>query len=268
MLRFGTKNSSEIIKLPYGQMVKEVVCSGRIQNPGALRVLFVTDIHVGMRVQKAATDMLQMAGQVGEIDVILLGGDLIRNEACWPNVSTLLEMLPEAAFRGAVIGNWEYKVGGGWPVFKKQMQAVGFVPMRNDLHTIHWNDQLICIAGLDDPRFGSRKDALLDELKKFAGFRMVVAHSPDVLEHLPSECFDLLLCGHTHGGQIRLPYYGALWTSTRMGKSFEAGRYEPFPGKVVYVSKGIGSVHLPIRMNCPREITVFEIQSNTTKGAM
>lgn len=252
--------------MQYGELVHDVVNSDRLEGPGIVRVLFITDLHVGTRIHKAQLAMLQMAGELEHIDIVLLGGDLIRNENSWPNVVTLLDMLPEAVFRGAVIGNWEYKVGGGWPVFQCQMKALGFVPMRNEVHTIRCNEQLVSIAGLDDPRFGSKDRAVLAGLKEVAGFRLVVAHSPDVLEYLTADCFDLLLCGHTHGGQIRFPYYGALWTSTHLGKSFEAGRYEPFSGKIVYVSKGIGSVHLPMRINCPREITVFEIQTERRKA--
>ena len=73
--------------------------------------------------------------------------------------------------------------------------------------------------------------------------------------------FDLLLCGHTHGGQIRLPRYGAMTTSTRLGKRYEAGLYGLGSGRHLYVSRGVGEGHVWIRILCPPELALLTLRS-------
>jgi predicted MPP superfamily phosphohydrolase len=68
---------------------------------------------------------------------------------------------------------------------------------------------------------------------------------------------DLILTGHTHGGQIRLPFYGPIETMTSMGKEYAAGLHQ-FGKSMLYVSRGVGTSLLPIRFLCPAEITVFD----------
>ncbi|MBI3099269.1 MAG: hypothetical protein HYY93_13665 [Planctomycetes bacterium] len=92
-------------------------------------------------------------------------------------------------------------------------------------------------------------------------FTIALTHAPHAIEDVdPARC-DLFLCGHTHGGQIRLPLYGALITLSRHGKKYEAGRYEVGP-MTVYVTRGIGcegGAAPRVRFLCRPEITVIEI---------
>ena len=69
---------------------------------------------------------------------------------------------------------------------------------------------------------------------------------------------DLILTGHTHGGQIRIPFIGPIQTMTSIGKKYAAGLHR-FGGSMVYVSRGVGTSVLPIRLFCPPEITVFNL---------
>jgi hypothetical protein len=70
---------------------------------------------------------------------------------------------------------------------------------------------------------------------------------------------DLILAGHTHGGQIRIPFYGPFFTMTSMDKKYAAGLHR-FDKSLLYVSRGIGTSVLPMRLFCPPEITVFTFQ--------
>jgi predicted MPP superfamily phosphohydrolase len=69
---------------------------------------------------------------------------------------------------------------------------------------------------------------------------------------------DLFCCGHTHGGQVRLPFYGALITNSALGKNYEAGLYYDH-GTATYVSRGIGMIGLPVRFLCRPELTAIDI---------
>jgi len=92
-------------------------------------------------------------------------------------------------------------------------------------------------------------------------FTLLSYHSPDLAPEAAACGVDLMLSGHTHGGQVRLPLVGALYTSSLYGKRFEAGRY--VLGKTtLYVSRGIGmeGKGAPrVRFLCPPEIVLWEI---------
>ncbi len=91
--------------------------------------------------------------------------------------------------------------------------------------------------------------------------RLLLYHSPDIAPQAAAAGIDLYLCGHTHGGQIRLPVYGALITSSKLGKRYEMGRYR-IGSMVLYVTRGIGleGGSAPrARLMCPPEITLWTI---------
>ena len=93
-------------------------------------------------------------------------------------------------------------------------------------------------------------------------FRVLLYHSPELIRVAPRFGIDLYLCGHTHGGQVRLPIYGALLTSSELGKQFDMGYYQ-VEDTHLYVSRGIGMEGLGaprVRFLCPPEITLFSIQ--------
>ena len=92
---------------------------------------------------------------------------------------------------------------------------------------------------------------------------ILLYHSPDLAPEAAQSGIDLQLSGHTHGGQIRLPWYGALVTGSLYGKRFEAGRYQ-IEDMVLYVTRGIGlegAAAPRVRFLCPPEIVLWEISS-------
>jgi predicted MPP superfamily phosphohydrolase len=96
--------------------------------------------------------------------------------------------------------------------------------------------------------------------------RIFLYHSPELMPEAPANDIDLYLCGHTHGGQVRLPGFGALFTSAATGKRYEMGRYDE-NGTTLYVSRGIGleGFSMPrLRLGCPPEITLVTISGGKT----
>jgi hypothetical protein len=93
-------------------------------------------------------------------------------------------------------------------------------------------------------------------------FTILLYHSPDLLYEASDAGIDLQLSGHTHGGQVRLPFFGALFSGSLYGKEFESGRYQ-VGGTTLYVSRGIGmeGAGAPrVRFLCPPEIILWEIE--------
>ncbi|KAB2668817.1 MAG: hypothetical protein DVB31_06170 [Verrucomicrobia bacterium] len=87
-------------------------------------------------------------------------------------------------------------------------------------------------------------------------FNLVLMHYPAWADDLPFRA-ELLLAGHTHGGQVRVPFYGALATPQESGR-YEMGAYET-PAGPLYVNPGIGTLLMDVRLNCRPELTVFEV---------
>ena len=132
-----------------------------------------------------------------------------------------------------------------------------------------------CFAGVDDSHLRrDRYDLVAGEADRSAEVRIGLAHSPEprVLDRFAADGYDLLLCGHTHGGQLRVPFYGALVTNCGIDR--ERVRWlhrwaEPTPehpsGTWLHVSAGLGtSPYAPVRFACPPEATLLTL---TARGA-
>jgi predicted MPP superfamily phosphohydrolase len=92
--------------------------------------------------------------------------------------------------------------------------------------------------------------------------RVLLAHAPDQIDWAQRHQFDLMLAGHTHGGQIRLPLLGAIVAPSRLGTKFSAGTFYMEP-TVMHVSRGVSGL-TPLRWNCPPEITRLVLRCGTT----
>jgi len=121
------------------------------------------------------------------------------------------------------------------------------------------------LVGVSD--WGQERDAatlrrLMEPLPPEA-FTLLLYHTPDLAETAAAAGVDLYLAGHTHGGQVRLPFYGAIVTFSAYGKRYEAGRY-PVGPMTLYVSRGIGMEGFwftpRVRFLCPPELVVVELE--------
>jgi predicted MPP superfamily phosphohydrolase len=140
------------------------------------------------------------------------------------------------------------------------LEAAGIRMLLNESAVIEREGARLHLAGIDDPHYYQ-----VDNLEKAAagipddGASILLSHSPEVFRHAAHAGFDLMLCGHTHGGQVCLPGGVALTYNARcprrMGKG--AWRYHGLQG---YTSVGAGSCLVDARFNCPPEITLHELR--------
>ncbi len=187
-------------------------------------------------------------------DCIAFGGDL-AGEAAWIGRSLdFLRTIPSGPRKFAVCGNWELR--RRWmPVerWRGIFAEAGFQLLVNETAEACG----ILFHGLDDAKEG---DGLSCAAKIPASENVcVLSHNPDVAAAmLPSEMLGgapLILCGHTHGGQFRIPGFGAVVTSSRFGKRLEYGAYRhSSTGAEMYVSAGIGATWFHARICCPPEV--------------
>ena len=190
-------------------------------------------------------------------DVIVLSGDVVDREEGLTHLPALLARLPEVP-RFAVLGNWEYWSGIDLGKLRRVYRAGGVTLLVNESHSLVVGGQVLRITGLDDDTAGTPR--LPDSETARAGdARLLVQHSPGYFESTdvgPAGKFDLCVSGHTHGGQVTL--FGIpLWLPPGSG-GFVHGLHDRTMCPV-YVSRGLGTSLLPLRLGARPEIVFFEL---------
>ncbi len=220
------------------------------------RVVFLTDLHYSALVPRPflASALAQAAGLAP--DLILLGGDYLSHSARYvDDLPELLRVLaaPDGVF--AVLGNHDHYVDAA--AVRDALRSAGVTELRNASVLVGRGLRALGIAGVGDLRFDT-----IDFRAAVAGIgdavpRIVVSHDPDVFAYWPEELrCDLMLAGHTHGGQAHLPFLGPPYVPSQFGFRYLAGLVEE-GGRRLYVSKGLGAITAPIRWRCPPEITLL-----------
>ncbi len=225
-----------------------------------LRIAHISDLHFRGHVRPIEIGLAE-ALHAHPADLVVFTGDAVNHSKYWPEVLAWWKGVRAPGPRYAVPGNWDYVRGGSREVFTRSLAAMGFETVCNASAVYERGGAAIQIVGVDDVTFGEP-----DLDRAFAGvredrFTLMLSHSPDILQGWERPRFDLLLCGHTHGGQIRLPRLGPLFTHTRMGKSFVEGLRELPGGRSVYISRGIGAGRFNVRINCPPELPILTLRS-------
>ena len=90
---------------------------------------------------------------------------------------------------------------------------------------------------------------------------VVMTHNPDYVERIRDRRVDLVLSGHTHGGQVVFPFVGALVTSSRYGQKYVRGMRRG-PSARVFVTRGVGTTGLPVRFGCPPEVALITLRTS------
>ncbi len=143
-----------------------------------------------------------------------------------------------------------------------ELERAGLPILLNECATIRRGDDDLWICGIDDPHFyGTHDIAKVAAISSKNACRILLSHSPEVAETAAGFGFDLMLSGHTHGGQICLPGGRAVVVPVwRLSRDLICGRWQR--GRMQgYTSPGTGSCGVPARFNCPPEITVHVLNA-------
>jgi predicted MPP superfamily phosphohydrolase len=162
-----------------------------------------------------------------------------------------------------------------WRELRDGMTARGWLDLTNSTGSLTVAGLRIAFAGVDDPHLKlDRYDAVAGPADAGADVRIGLVHSPEprVLDRFAADGYDLLLCGHTHGGQLRVPFYGALVTNCGIDRQHVRWLHrwaQPSPGHPngtwLHVSAGLGtSPYAPVRFACPPEATLLTLTPRTT----
>lgn len=198
-------------------------------------------------------------------DLIALTGDFADSNEQLDATDELLRQLQGAAPMAWVSGNHDW-AGGALPALRRLLDQYGVLRMENRYLPLPWNGARLILAGVEDPNGPAdmiRPDELAAQLRREYpdDFVLWLAHRNDWLRRYPALPVDLILCGHAHGGVIRLPFVGGLiGTGRRLGADYESGIYRS-EGFTMLVSRGLGSSSaIPRLFNRP-EIAVITLHS-------
>ena len=215
-----------------------------------LKLALLSDFHVD-RQSRALSRVAEILGDE-QVDLIVFAGDSLNRAEAAPLFRTTLGGLPARLGRVAVRGNHDV---AHWS--KIDLFGGGIATELMTDAPVMFDEGRLAVCGA--PFWGlDGVESCLAHAPKEA-FVMFVYHSPDLVEQLvPAP--DLYLAGHTHGGQVALPIYGALMTMSAYDKRFEGGLY-PVGKTTLYVNRGIGfEPHMPrVRFFARPEVTIIEI---------
>ncbi len=235
---------------------------------GSLRVVHLSDLHLEEDSDSWVDEVLDAVARARP-DLILLTGDYLNRKSEEAGLSRLLQRLVEIAGADRVFGvtgNFETYTGVS-PAF-----ADSGVALLDGVVVVHTRrSAALQIAGIGYHDLRVSEDLLGDLAAQVDPSvpSVLLHHTPDLAESEGIHAFDLVLCGHTHGGQVRLPLYGALITLSRYGKKYEAGLYHLGGETNMYVNRGLGTEPLPglrLRFLCRPEVAVFGLADGVSEG--
>lgn len=224
-----------------------------------LKMVHISDLHYGYYMnQKHLNEIVQKVNAL-QPDVVCFTGDFIDREVqLLEKAGSILSEIKASIGKFAVLGNHDYALDVAR--LEDFYSDAGFSLLINQRITVEKNKEKLHFVGVDDALMGNPH---LEEA--CAGIPsnepiVLLAHEPVYADQAKSiENIKLQLSGHTHGGQIRLPFYGHLVVPP-LGEKYVQGLHQVENSDLwVYTSRGLGTTIFPIRFNCRPEITVIEL---------
>jgi predicted MPP superfamily phosphohydrolase len=233
------------------------------------RIVQLSDFHLEEFTEPFFLE--RVVAQVNRLnpDIVLLTGDFITRGSLnflieHHAASRCAEILAtiRCAQKFAVLGNHDVAVSA--PMVTAALQRQGLPVLHNRYESLTLRGDTLNIAGTADPGT-DRPDLTTAIPSNPTGPVILMSHAPDyadfVVSHPRGSLVDLMLSGHSHGGQVRLPLVGPL-VLPPLGRKYVEGLFH-FNRLQLYVNRGLGTVGIPIRLNCPPEITLITLDRQT-----
>ncbi|MCU7959113.1 MAG: metallophosphoesterase [gamma proteobacterium symbiont of Bathyaustriella thionipta] len=233
-----------------------------------LKIAVLADLHIGSpwnHVEKLQK-IIQRTNAL-KPDIILLAGDYVIHgvlggeHVSIETIAAHLKKLQAPMGVYAVLGNHDW-----W----ENAERIGSVISANSISLLENKSQTIIqgecrfrLTGLSDFLEGPRNISIINEDNDRQDALIVFTHNPDIFPLLPSGRIALSIAGHTHGGQVNLPFFGPPIVPSIYGQRYAAGHLDE-GGEQRYISSGSGTSILPVRFRVPPEITLLQLQSGSS----
>ncbi|KGP71447.1 metallophosphoesterase [Pontibacillus yanchengensis Y32] len=234
-----------------------------------VKVLQFSDTHIGFHYDIPQFEQLIKELNSHQADLILFTGDLFDapNQVSFEileQAAAALSKLQAPLGKYWIYGNHDHG-GYGTEIIATYMQKGGFKLLKNEHVSLHNGDSAITLAGLDDAMLGKP-----DINKALQGanpelFTILMCHEPDYIHQVKGASVDIQLSGHSHGGQVQIPFLGYLVTPP-LAQEFVEGWYNIKNHPIqLYVSRGIGTTRLPYRFMCKPEYTLHKLKATSNR---
>jgi uncharacterized protein len=252
------------LRVPGNDAFRLAVREWEVDVPGlppaceGLSILHLTDLHLDPNyAHRFFEAVVDEAARLLPVDLVLFTGDLIDDNRSLERVVPLLSRLRGRLGQFAILGNHDYRKDHRRAV--AELAKAGFPDLEGRWTCLDLNGATIALGGSSAP-WGPEPDP--SEVPE-ADARILLSHSPDRFYRAQSWGVDLMLCGHNHGGQYRLPAIGPVLMPSLYSRRFDRGFFRR--GRtLMYVSQGIAAEH-PFRFNCPPEVTRFVLKAAPTE---
>lgn len=239
-----------------------IVKSERLPNAfDGFCIAQVSDLHNDVFGEGNA-DLLKLL-DASKPDIIALTGDLIDSYDTDMEIAvSFVEEALKIAPCYYVTGNHEGRVEN-WKQLLEELEQLGVTVLYDECIELECNGQKIVIAGVNDPKFETYASlqSVLSDLMEEDGFTVLLSHRPELFDDYVTAGVDLVLTGHAHGGQFRVPFAGGLYSPDQgIFPEYDCGVYQK-NGTAMVVSRGLGNSAFPFRLNNRPELVVVRLES-------
>ena len=257
---------------PYAISIErvEILCPRLPVELDGYTILQVSDLHM-RKMGRRERSIARLIESMDTPNLVVVTGDLVHTTEGIEPFMCLAESLKARDGVFAVFGNSEHKNGIDSAEFAIRLSRGGVVPLTNQSVCVEYSGGQFHLAGVDDPASGY--DDLDQALRAVAAdeFVVLLMHSPDPIGLAAARGVDVVLSGHTHGGQVRIPGFGAALTHSWHGRRMSSGLYTgeglqkitgSRPGRTrLYVTRGLGVSGLALRFLCPPELSLISLRA-------
>ncbi len=250
--------------LPGNEILRPQVHRKRLAVPrlpaplDGLLIAHLSDFHLTGKFTRTFYERLVEESNAWEPDVVVLSGDLVDKARCLDWIPHIFGRLHARHAVWFILGNHDERVGDTAEL-RKRLVDCGLVDLGGRRVVTTWHGATVEWVGDERPWFPVRPDVAGLPACRAPSIeaRILVAHSPDRFRWAVAHDFDLVLAGHTHGGQIRLPGAGPIVAPSLYGTRYASGVFHR-RRTVMHVSRGLCGVH-PVRFNCPPELAILSL---------
>lgn len=229
-----------------------------------LKIAILTDLHVGSpHINLEKLSLLVAETNKENVDLVLILGDLVATKV---KGGKFIEPEPIAEkLKGlkagkivAILGNHDWWYNG--ERVRKALQDVGIIVLENNSISFSKNEKNIWLAGLAD--LWTRKIDLNKALENTKDNNpiLLLTHNPDIFPEIPEQV-SLTLAGHTHGGQVKLPFLGRPVVPSKYGERYAIGHVKE-NNRNLFVGSGVGTSIIPVRFCVPPEVIILTIKKS------
>jgi uncharacterized protein len=220
-----------------------------------LTLVQITDTHFTHAYRREFFEIVADEAARWETDLVAFTGDLLDDPSTFDWVEPVFSKLRGRLGQFAILGNHDHRLRPGRA--RRTLRKAGFADLEGRWERLEIDGATLAIGGTSAPWGPSLDYAAASD----ADFRILLSHSPDQFPRAASNGIELVLAGHNHGGQVRLPILGPILMPSRYSRHFDRGFFRGGPAdSLLYVSQGLAGKH-PIRYGCSPEITRFTLRA-------